>query len=261
VDARVLEGGQRGFTWDANFNASTNRNELLSLEREGLTRILQNGISGGVGHNIAVLQPGVPVNSFFVYKHKRDANGRPIYADVNNNGQIDDQDLYEDLDGDNVITEGGDRRPYHSPAPKWIFGHTSNMTWRSVDAGFTIRAYRGNYVYNNVASNLGNYSVVTGAGGPTNLHTSVLRNQFVRPQYLSDVYVEDASFIRMDNLTLGYTFDRLVNLERPRVFGTIQNVFTSTGYSGVDPTAGLNGIDNNIYPRSRTFLAGLTVGF
>ena len=261
IDARVLDGGRRGFTWDANFNASTNRNELLSLEREGLTRILQNGISGGVGHNIAVLQPGVAVNSFFVYQHKRDADGKPVYADVNNNGSIDDQDLYVDLNGDGKITEAGDRRPYHSPAPKWIFGHTSNMTWNSFDAGFTIRAYMGNYVYNNVASNLGNYSVVTSAGGPTNLHTSVLRNQFVRPQYLSDVYVEDASFIRMDNLTLGYTFDRLVNLERPRIFGTIQNVFTSTDYSGVDPTAGLNGIDNNIYPRSRTFLGGLSVGF
>jgi iron complex outermembrane receptor protein len=73
--------------------------------------------------------------------------------------------------------------------------------------------------------------------------------------------VESASFLRMDNLTLGYTFDRLVNLHGARVFGSIQNVFTSTKYSGVDPTAGLNGIDNNLYPRSRTYLTGLSVGF
>jgi TonB-dependent starch-binding outer membrane protein SusC len=261
IDGRVIDGGARGFSWDANFNASTNRNELLSLNREGITRILQNGISGGVGTNIAVLQPGVAVNSFFVYKHKRDASGRPVYADTDNDGVIEDSELYEDLDDDGFITEAGDRRPYHSPAPRWILGHSSNMMWRGFDAGFTMRAYLGNYVYNNVASNLGNYSVLTLPGGPTNLHTSALRNNFTRPQYLSDVYVEDASFLRMDNLTLGYTFDRLVNLERPRVFGTIQNVFTMTDYSGVDPTAGFNGIDNNIYPRSRTFLAGLSVGF
>jgi iron complex outermembrane receptor protein len=121
---------------------------------------------------------------------------------------------------------------------------------------FTLRSYLGNYVYNNVASNLGTYAEVTRAS-PYNLHTSVLETGFETPQYLSDYYVEDGSFLRMDNITLGYN---LTYRGQPvRLFGTVQNAFTITGYSGVDPTAGLIGIDNNIYPRSRTFTAGLSL--
>jgi iron complex outermembrane receptor protein len=122
----------------------------------------------------------------------------------------------------------------------------------------TLRAYLGAYVYNNVASNLGTYAEV-GRGSPYNLHRSVLETGFRTPQYLSDYYVEDASFLRMDNLTMGYSFE--FRGQPLRVFGTVQNAFTITGYSGVDPTAGLNGLDNNIYPRSRTFAAGLNVRF
>jgi iron complex outermembrane receptor protein len=123
-----------------------------------------------------------------------------------------------------------------------------------------MRAYLGNYVYNNIASNFGNYDALRGAA-PNNLHTSVLKYGFDQPQYFSDLYVEDASFLRMDNLTLGYTVPRLRALKSARIYGTVQNVFTTTRYSGVDPTAGINGIDNNLYPRSRTFTAGVNIGF
>jgi iron complex outermembrane receptor protein len=141
------------------------------------------------------------------------------------------------------------------------------MSWMGFDASATLRAYLGNYVYNNVASNLGYYNILTQANAPTNLHTSVLKTGFLRPQYQSDYYVEDASFLRMDNLTLGYTFGPMRGWEGfrvvqgARVFGTIQNVFTATKYSGIDPTAGVGGIDNNIYPRSRTFVGGVSLGF
>jgi len=89
----------------------------------------------------------------------------------------------------------------------------------------------------------------------------VLENGFRTAQYFSDVYVEDASFLRMDNLTLGYSVPARRGFESLRVYGTVQNVFTLTGYSGVDPEAGLNGVDLTIYPRSRTFTAGLSIGF
>ena len=249
----------RAFGWDVDFNASANRNELLSVDRPGVQRIRTGGIAGGVGTTIQVLQPGVPVNSFLVYRHKI-VDGRPLFSDVNNSGAIDEQDLYEDLNADGVVNQS-DLRPFHDPAPRWILGHTSNMRWRGFDGSFTVRAYLGSYVYNNVASNLGNYSVLTLTRGPTNLHASALETGFTSPQYLSDIYVQEASFVRMDNLTVGYTFDRLVSMERPRVFVTGQNLFTSTDYEGVDPTAGVNGIDNNIYPRSRTFVFGLSLGF
>jgi iron complex outermembrane receptor protein len=94
---------------------------------------------------------------------------------------------------------------------------------------------------------------------PSNLQSSVLTTSFVVPQYYSDYYVEKASFLRMDNITLGYAFQ--LGGQPFRVYASVQNVFTMTGYSGVDPTSGVNGIDNNIYPRSRTVTGGLSVRF
>ena len=252
LDAKIIDAAEKlAFNWDANFNASTNRNKLLTIGRPGITQILTGGIAGGVGTNIQVLQPGVPVMSFLVFHQIGDTAGVPIYQDINKDGIINSSDL----------------RPFHNPAPKWILGHTSSFTWLGFDASTTLRAYLGNYVYNNVASNYGYYNILTQGNAPTNLHSSVLKTGFIAPQYQSDYYVEDASFIRMDNLTLGYTFGPMRSMnalhvvEGARVFGTIQNVFTSTKYTGIDPTAGLNGIDNNLYPRSRTFVGGLSLGF
>jgi iron complex outermembrane receptor protein len=184
------------------------------------------------------------------------------------NGTINEQDLYVDQNGDGIINQD-DLRPFHDPAPKWILGHSSYLAWGSFDLGFTLRAYLGNYVYNNVASAMGNYRELQ-QGSPYNLHRSVLETGFATQQLQSDYYVERASFLRMDNLTLGYSFNW--RGQTARIFGTVQNLFTITGYSGVDPsaniappnssiTSSLNGIDNNIYPRSRTFTAGLSMRF
>jgi iron complex outermembrane receptor protein len=255
LNARVLD---RGLTWDASFNAATNKNRLVRINTVGSERILVGGISGGVGSNIQVLQPGVPVNSFLVYRHIRE-NGKPVYGDRNNSGNIDEKDLYEDINGDGNVDQN-DRVPFHSAAPRWSFGHTSQFGLGSWDAGLTLRAQVGNYAYNHVASILGHYSALRG-GAPNNLHRSVLETGFQTAQYFSDVYVEDASFLRMDNFTLGYTFSGVRGLDNARLYGTVQNVFTLTGYSGVDPQGGLNGVDNNVYPRSRTFTAGVSLAF
>ena len=267
LSAQVLQGssGGQGLRWTTDFTASHNTNELIAINSFGgsAQQILVGGIAGGVGSTIQVLTPGEAVNSFFVYEHIMEG-GKPIYRDVNGgtidgvpNGTINEQDLYVDQNGDGVINQN-DLRTHHDPAPKWILGHSSYLAYGKFDLGLTLRAYLGNYVYNNVASNLGAYREVT-RGSPFNLHTSVLETGFVDPQYFSDFYVEDASFLRMDNITLGYSFD--YRGIPARVFGTVQNAFTITGYDGVDPTAGLNGIDNNIYPRSRTFSGGLTFRF
>lgn len=256
LNAAVLEGRSLGaLTWDANFNVATNKNRLLNIDALNLSgaRLFAGPISGAVGNRIQVLQPGAPVYSFLVFRHKRDASGKPVVS-------TSDMDMYEDVNGDNKIDEL-DRVPFHSPAPQWTLGHTSQFGWRNVDLSFTLRAQLGNYVYNNVASFRGNYSELFTNAGITNLHASVLENGFTEPEYFSDVYVEDASFLRMDNLTLGYTVPRFRGFDALRVFGTVQNVFTVTDYSGLDPEAGLGGIDNTIYPRSRTFTAGVSVGF
>jgi TonB-dependent starch-binding outer membrane protein SusC len=273
LSARVLQGGSHGLNWNADFTAAHNTNTLRSITPFGgeALKILVGGVSGGVGTTIQVLEPGVPVNSFFVFQHIRDANGKPIYKDVNGdrvdglpNGTINDQDLYVDQNGDGIINQS-DLRPFHDPAPKWILGHSSYLAKGNWDLGFTLRAYLGNWAYNNVASANGDYRELT-QGSPYNLHSSVLETQFATQQLQSDFYVEDASFLRMDNVTLGYSFN--LHGQSARVFGTVQNVFTVTGYSGVDPaaniapspnTSSLNGIDNNIYPRSRTFSGGLSL--
>jgi TonB-dependent starch-binding outer membrane protein SusC len=269
LSAKVMQGTGKHLSWTADLTASHNNNEMLAINPfAGTTQqqILVGSIAGGVGSTVEVLTPGKPIYSFFVYHHKRDANGKPIYADVNGDGSITDIDLYVDRNGDGIINDA-DKRTFHDPSPKWILGHSSYLTYGNWDLGFTLRAYLGNYAYNNVASNLGTYSEVT-RGSPYNLHTSVLKTGFATPQYWSDYYVEKASFLRMDNITLGYSFN--LRGQAARVFGTAQNVFTITGYSGVDPsgniaangvTSPVNGIDNNIYPRSRTFTGGLSLQF
>jgi iron complex outermembrane receptor protein len=172
-------------------------------------------------------QAGVPVNSFFTYEHKL-VDGKPVYEDVNGDHTINENDLYVDQNGDGIINVD-DRRPLHDPAPDWTFGLSNYLSLKRFGLNFTMRAYTGNYVYNNVASNLGTYSEVTRAS-PFNLHSSVLETNFATPQYLSDWYVEDAAFLRMDNITLDYRFE--LGGQPWRVFGTLQNAFTITGYSG-----------------------------
>jgi len=253
LNANVLEARSGGLRWTASVTASHNANKLLSIDpRRGVASILTGNISGGVGNLVQILRPGYPIYSFFVYQQRYDAGGKPIYDAAT------PTNMYVDQNNDGFINDA-DRRPFHDPSPKWIVGHSSYFNYKHFDAGITLRAYLGNWVYNNVASSNGAYQNLTGSAMPSNLHSSVLTTGFVVPQYYSDYFVEDASFLRMDNITLGYA---LTYKDRPiRLYGTIQNAFTITGYSGVDPTAGLNGLDNNIYPRSRTITTGLSVRF
>jgi iron complex outermembrane receptor protein len=249
LSAALLQGsaGGQGLRWNADFTAAHNSNELTEITPFGgqAQQILVGGIAGGVGSTIQVWKPGVSINSFFVYEQMYGSDGKPL------------EDQYVDQNGDGTVNQD-DLRPFHDPSPDWILGHSSYFSYGKFDASFTLRAYLGNYVYNNVAANLGTFAEVT-RGSPFNLHASVLETGFTTPQYFSDIYVEDASFLRMDNLTVGYSFN--LRGQQARVFGTIQNVFTMTGYSGVDPAAGLLGIDNNLYPRSRTLTGGLTLRF
>ena len=258
LDGKLFDGGRRGFSWDANLNASFNQNEFLTLNRQGITEVQTGGVAGGTGTNVQIIRPGLPINSFLLYQHKME-NGKPVYRDVNGDGSIQFNDLFVDRNGDGVLNDA-DRYIAGNPAPKWILGHTSNFRWRAFDGSLTARAYLGNKTYNNVASNFGHFAGLRQNRGPTALHRSALENRFDQALYFSDVYVEDASFLRLDNVTIGYTFDRLAGLRSTRLFGTVQNVGTLTGYSGVDPTASINGIDNQVFPRSRTVLLGLSLG-
>ena len=253
LNAEIRAARGSGLGWNASFTAAHNTNELVTINpNKSISKILTGNISGGVGNLVQVLQPGQPINSFLVYQQKYDAAGKPIYDTGT------PTNMYVDQNGDGIINDS-DRRPFHDPSPKWILGHSSYLNYGRVDASFTVRAYMGNWVYNNVASSNGAYQNLTGSGMPSNLHASVLTTGFVVPQYYSSYFVEDASFVRLDNVTVGYSTS--YRGRAFRVYGTVQNAFTITGYGGVDPTSGLNGIDNNIYPRARTITTGLSVGF
>ena len=169
-----------------------------------------------------------------------------------------------DQNGDKQITQA-DQVAYKSPQPRWILGHTSNFVYGRADLSFTLRSYLGYYVYNAVASTQGSYSVVQQGGAPRALNAAVSKYNFVTPQYNSDLYVENANFVRLDNVTLGYALPAYRAFRSTRAYATVQNVFTATKYSGVDPlppiVTGISGIDNNTYPLSRTFTFGLTLGF
>jgi len=247
LQTRLLDGGQGGLTWNASFTGSHNSNEVLSINpTAGSTQILVGDIRGGVGNTVQVLTPGSPANAFFLCRQVY-AAGKPT------------QNSFYDSTGAAITGCTSNRQAAHSPAPSWILGHSSYLTRGDLDFSFTLRAYLGNYVYNNVASASGDYRELFAGTSPYNLHRSVLETNFTVAQYLSDYYLEKASFLRMDNVTVGYSFD--LGSRPVRAYVTVQNVLTLTGYSGVDPTAGVNGIDNNIYPRSRTLTGGMSVRF
>ena len=242
----------RDLSWTTNLNVSHNTNELLTINPNAVgvtgSQILTGNIAGGVGSSVQVLEPGEPINSFFVCQQVY-SGGKPV------------EGRYKTLAGADTTgcARGTNTRAFHDPAPHWMFGFTSNMTYHHFDLSFTLRAWLDNYVYNNVASNVGDYRELKAGSSPYNLSTSVLATGFQTQQLLSDYYVENGSFLRMDNIALGYTFPW--QAQQLRVYVNVQSAFTITGYSGVDPTAGVSGIDNNIYPRSRIVTGGLNVQF
>ena len=256
LNYRVAEGPHRGLGWNVSFNVSHNTNELTRINPYAdtltPTRIPTGGISGGVGNTVQIFEPGAPVNSFFLCRQAYDNAGKPIENTY--------YTLKQNAAGDSTTTgcsTDRDARAFHDPMPKWILGFSNYMTYSGWDLSFTLRAHLGNYVYNNVASNQGTYQAITANASPRNMHRSVLETGFTQENVLSDYYVEDASFLRLDNITLG--FNTQLGGQAFRFFATGQNLLTITGYSGVDPTAGINGIDNNIYPRARTFVTGVTL--
>ena len=233
------------FTWTVSYNVGWNHNEITSLSGDN-AYVKTGGISGGTGNTIQVHAVGYPASSFYVYQQVYDTNGLPIegvYVDQNGDGQIDESDL--------VIS--------HSPDPKVTMTFNTAFRYKNWDLGFALLASLGNYVYNNILSNR---STVNGAWSNGNLDNRVINEiYFEQPQYFSDYYVRNGSFLRCDNITLGYTWDSLCHDKlRLRLFGGVQNPFVITKYNGVDPEVS-GGIDNSVYPRSITFSLGLVATF
>jgi TonB-linked SusC/RagA family outer membrane protein len=244
-------------SWNLGFNVAFNRNKVEDVPGDYQV----GGISGGVGNNIQIIREGEVFRAFYVYKHKTGSNGKPLQDGVDHNadGVINLADMYEDTNDDGVVNDR-DLRPYKQPAPKVLMGLTSSLRYKQFDLFFTVRANLGGYVYNNVASSTAYYNRVITEIVPQNMLTSVVKTNFNTPQFFSDYYVENASFLRMDNITLGYNYNKLPGNGRARIYATVQNPFIITDYSGLDPEV-QDGIDNNVFPRSRTFIFGVSLSF
>jgi iron complex outermembrane receptor protein len=238
------------FNWNVNFNATKfeRRIDELALGSD----ILTGGIGGGTGGTIQIHSQGYTPNSFYVFKQLYNANGMPIqgaYADLNGDGVINNKDRYIKYNGD----------------PNMTFGFASNMNYKNLDFSFNLRASLGNHIYNNINSVSAYYSLVQNNTVLGNIPTSVLDTNFIQAGSLgtqSDIYIENASFLRMDNITLGYSFPKwLEGKASLRISAGVQNAFVLTKYSGLDPEITNNGIDNTIYPRPRTLLIGANIKF
>ncbi len=234
------------------FNATYTTDEitkLTTIDDPSYIGVETGGIAGGTGNTIQIHSVGHPRNSFYVYEQVYDENNMPI------------EGLYVDRNGDGQITEA-DMYRHKSPSPDWTFGFSSRYEYKNWDASFAARASIGNYVYNNVASDNAIISqTFNNTGFLTNPTQFVNSSRFVNAQYHSDHFVENASFLRMDNISVGYTINQLFDVvSSMRVSATVQNVFTITEYSGQDPEV-FGGIDYNLYPRPRTFVLGLNLNF
>ncbi len=261
LNAIIIDKGDLQLT--TNFNFAYNVNEITSLagdDEPGFEGFESGGISGGVGNNIQRLITGEALNSFYVFKHKLDASGNPLIdgIDHNEDGEINLADMYEDTDGDGIVNSQ-DRRVFKDPAPRILMGFSSGLVYKNIDVNFTMTANLGGHVYNNIASSNGHYSRLQDAGlNVNNLHSSVLETNFNQPQYFSDYYIENASFLRLDNIVIGY--NSKLNFMNFRVYAAFQNVFVLSKYAGLDPLV-LNGIDNDPYPRARTMTFGVNLTF
>ncbi len=239
--------------WEIGFNATLNRNEITKLTASSDSSYLGSpvgNIGGGVGNKVQMHSVGYPSFSYFVYEQVYDENGKPI------------EGVYVDRNGDGEITDD-DRYHYKSPHPDFTIGLSSKFIYKSWDFSFSGRAQFGNYVYNNVESNNANYERLYRSEGPylSNITSDVTDTDFESAQYLSDYYIQDGSFFRMDYISLGYNFEKLINETTSlRLSFTVNNAFIISKYKGLDPEI-FGGIDNNVYPRPRTFVLGVNLQF
>jgi TonB-linked SusC/RagA family outer membrane protein len=238
------------FNWDFGFNVTYNTNEITKLtkfEDPTFIGVATGGISGGVGNTIQIHTVGYRPSSFFVLQQVYNGDGKPVeglYVDRNKDGLINNLDYYR----------------YQSPEPNWIIGATTSASYGKWSASTVLRANIGNYMYNNVFSGNGTFQPGS-LRFLNNVHRNFLSTEFMVPQYFSDYYVDNASFLRMDNFTVGYDFGSAINgISSLRANFSVQNAFVITKYQGLDPEIA-GGIDNNFYPRPRIFTLGFNVEF
>lgn len=260
--------------WSVSFNLATNKNEVLSLgpaPDRNFRAISTGTISGGVGNTIQIYREGEPLNTFYVFAHKRDRNGRPLIDGIDHNGDglVNLADIYEDTNGDGQVNDR-DKRAFHQPAPTLFGGLQTSLRVKRWGLHASLRGQTGNYVYNNLAAVSESYDRILSEPELLNVPLGIRESGFRSPQFFSDYFIEDASFLRMDALTVDYALPKGQKLPAGRLYLTLQNVFTLTAYRGLDPEIGnvsgnpgvpRYGIDDLVFPRSRSFVAGFNIDF
>ena len=240
----------KDWEWNLSYNFTWQNMKVknLSLTKGGSQTNVKVGPSIDA-YQFQVLSEGYEPYMFYVYHQLYDPEtGKPIegaYPDLNHDGEINDADLYR----------------YHSPAPKYIMGLSTSLRYKQLTLGMSFRANIDNYVYNGMGMSTGAWETVSYNNSQlNNLNTSFLKTGFKTRQYLSDYYVENASFLKLDNLSLSYNVGKINKWASLTVSAMVQNVFTITGYSGTDPEVP-NGMDNSFYPRPRTYSLSLGLQF
>lgn len=253
IDAKIVTSKE--WLWEMGYNIGYNVNKITKLTKTddpSYLGVYTGGISGGVGGNIQIQSVGYPANSFFVLQQVYNQNGMPI------------EGLYVNRSGGSApiaFDNLANRYHYKKAAPDATMGISSKLSYRNFDFSFSGRVEIGNYVYNNVASNLGTYLNLYLSNYVKNVISSANDTKFNSAQYYSDYYVENASFFRMDNIGIGYRFNNITQKKITiRLSAVVQNAFVITKYKGLDPEVD-GGVDNNFYPRPRTFLLGLNLDF
>lgn len=250
---------KKDWFWELGFNATYNKNEITELIGQEGYYVPTGSISSGTGNSCQAHAVGHPASSFYVYQQAYGADGTPL------------EGVFVDRNGDGQIT-ADDRYFYKSPMAPWTMGLSSKLQYKSWDFGFTLRANIGNYVFNDLEAGASNMATVWSYNFLGNRPEYVLaKNWQTWDNVLSDYFVQNASFLKCDNITVGYSFNNLFRASKydgisGRIYATASNVFTITKYKGIDPEvfpddASKQGIDNNIYPRPFSFLIGLTLNF
>jgi iron complex outermembrane receptor protein len=205
-------------------------------------------VAGGTGNRILINSVGYAPSVFYVYKQLYDADGNPIegaYADLNEDGKINEKDLYH----------------YKSSNPDVYMGFNTSFTYKKWTLATALRSSIGNYAYNNVNSDIGNYYQVLNTNNfLMNTVQDINNTHFFGQEVMSDYYIQNASFLKMDYLQLAYDFGKIAKNVNLQANLSVQNVFTITKYNGIDPEIA-GGMDNNFYPNPRTFSVGVSLNF
>jgi len=243
INAAVIKN--KHFEWDVSFNGSYNINRITNI-----TATKDPSYPGTLTGNgvIQINSVGYSANSFYVYHQEYNKSGNPIegvYADLNGDGIINQNDLYH----------------YESPFPKWVYGFSTQFRLNKWTLSTVLRANVGNYVYDGTATGAIESNILNPLGYLANVFPEVLKTHFYYSQPYSDYYVQNASFLKMDNIGLSYNVGAIFHNEANLVVNAhCQNVFTITKYTGIDPEI-YGGIDNTVYPVARIYSLGLTIGF